>query len=127
MTLKFFPNSDPDILIRKLEPISFFGFDLAIDSVGAFPYRTNPRIIWAGISASDALSDLKKDIDSLLGPDDRLFHPHITLARLRTPKVFNETIDQVRFRVAEFCLFSSILTPEGPRYSKLHTFTAKGI
>lgn len=47
---------------------------------GAFPDRRSPRVLWAGISGDiPRLAALARE----MSVDDRPFHPHLTLARLR--------------------------------------------
>lgn len=63
-------------------------FPLTLRGVGHFPPRGHPRVLWAGVEASEALDSLHRRIEKVvvrmgLPPERRRFFPHVTLARLR--------------------------------------------
>jgi 2'-5' RNA ligase len=64
-----------------------------VSGVGAFPGRGRPRVIWCGIDDPDgALTRLEQAASSGLAPlgfppEDRPYHPHVTLARVRDGRV----------------------------------------
>jgi len=106
-------------------------FSLTIKGLGFFPPRGQPRVLWAGLEASEDLKKLKGRVDGRLrelglAPDGRKFSPHITLARLRgTPRT--RLADFLAgyglfslppFAVDEFHLYSSVLTPGGAVHQK---------
>ncbi|RMF05158.1 RNA 2',3'-cyclic phosphodiesterase [Candidatus Woesearchaeota archaeon] len=136
ITLKFLGETeswqDIDKSMRNLE---FEKFSITINDIGAFPNQKFPRVIWAGISESKELLNLKRDVDSLIRnfKDDKPFHPHITLARTRREtRIDFETLRKILLKGSErsvlvnsVFLFKSTLTPEGPVYTKLAEHSAK--
>ncbi len=63
-------------------------FDLGIAGSGCFPEPARPRTVWVGINgALDTLSRLQEQIDAATAAwtpkEDRTFHPHLTIARIR--------------------------------------------
>jgi 2'-5' RNA ligase len=111
-------------------------FALALAGVGRFPPgdRRPPRVLWVGVSPQPALADLHARVTAALvgigfAADDRPFHPHITLARLKTgqasPPGVQRWLQQhaafqtAPFAVGYFSLFSSTLTPQGAHYRVL--------
>jgi len=65
---------------------------LRVRGAGAFGRPTHPRTLWAGIDGDrDSLTALVADLRHTLAPlglepEDRKFHPHLTLARARGPR-----------------------------------------
>jgi 2'-5' RNA ligase len=133
VTLFFIGDTDRvDAVKDALETVKFAPFDLAFAGVGRFPLgdKKPPRVLWAGIHPQPALNQLQAQVSAALAgagfqAEDRPFSPHITLARLKTEHPSPETsqfLSQNRtFQtnptpISEFILFSSVLTPQGPRY-----------
>jgi 2'-5' RNA ligase len=64
-------------------------FEITLESVGVFPPRGAPRVLWVGVGAGTApLVELQRRlaerITALGVPlEERPFHPHLTLARWR--------------------------------------------
>ncbi|HOV60222.1 MAG TPA: RNA 2',3'-cyclic phosphodiesterase [Candidatus Hydrogenedentes bacterium] len=108
---------------------------LATRGVGAFPGMARPAVCWAGVDVlSGDLSALRSLVfeaarEAGCGPDGKAFHPHVTLARSRSPEesrnlarwlgeaghpVFGEP-----FQVERLVLFQSELRPEGARHTPL--------
>lgn len=94
-------------------------FKLGIKGFGAFPELNDGRILWAGCERGSkeitALAQtLRRQLDDLgIGYDDKPFVPHITLARMRSPKNLSRLADngkmkqEVLFEVNEIVLFDS--------------------
>ena len=64
--------------------------EIAVRGLGWFPNERNPRVFWAGIEAGESLRKLAGHTERVLAElgvpvEDRGFHPHLTLARRRTP------------------------------------------
>lgn len=63
--------------------------EVTVKGVGAFPNMRDPRVLWMGVQANEALVKLHREIGAALRNSDisveegRDFHPHITLARIR--------------------------------------------
>jgi RNA 2',3'-cyclic 3'-phosphodiesterase len=136
LTLRFIGDT---ILANKVEAIdeammsiTAAAFDLALYGVGRFPpgHRKPPRVLWVGIAPQPDLNRLQHAVEQALEsvgfePDSRPFSAHITLARLKSYGLLPEVADFLHahvdfavdpFRVSEFRLYESELTPRGPRY-----------
>ena len=110
-------------------------FEIALAGVGAFDRRGEPTVLWAGVSPQEPLKSLHKKIDQAIAriglePERRAYAPHITLARLPhgSGRVggFLETAGRLAsppFRVDEFRLYESRLTPEGAIYSVVERYS----
>lgn len=73
----------------RLDSIVFEPFKIGIASLGAFPSRANPRIVWAGAGAgSDKLRALAASVDGAIAPlgfaRRQRFVPHITVFRVKS-------------------------------------------
>jgi 2'-5' RNA ligase len=63
-------------------------FDVALSGFGAFPSLSRPNILWVGVQAAPGLAELHGRIERAFEPlgfaaDNRVFRPHITVARMR--------------------------------------------
>jgi 2'-5' RNA ligase len=139
LTLKFFGNIEES----KIEPIvtSIGGpiqttppFLLKVRGVGAFPHLKNPRVIWMGlVDGKEVLTHFQKQLEEALekigfAPEERAFHPHLTLGRMKSSKGREELIGRMeKLKEEEFgnlqiegvVLFRSDLRPTGPIYTPL--------
>ncbi|TYP70784.1 RNA 2',3'-cyclic phosphodiesterase [Paenibacillus methanolicus] len=95
ITLQFLGNTETDRLdqvSRKLAAVVALhegpALSLTIESLGTFGRPTTPAILWAGIGGEGAVplhgiqrrvADAMKSIG--FAPDNRPFHPHLTVAR----------------------------------------------
>jgi len=144
LTLKFLGNTDPDripgIQKKLTETLALSApFQLSLDSAGVFPNTKNPRILWIGLKdEEDALNPLQANIENALESigfpkEQKPFSPHLTLARIKSPKgkkelndeldaVNQEGIDPHPFEVGEIHLYESQLTPKGSIYTVLANF-----
>ncbi|HKI02193.1 MAG TPA: RNA 2',3'-cyclic phosphodiesterase [Thermoanaerobaculia bacterium] len=111
--------------------------DLRLGSGGTFPPGRPARVAWAGVEAPEELTALQADITraavEALGfePEERGFHPHVTLARCPDPWR-REAIDKFKtaftgpigppFLADHGILFESKLSPKGARYRAVETF-----
>jgi len=118
-------------------------FELSAGRVGAFSSIRNPRVIWAGIGGEvDAVkalqSDVKNSVRSFVAEQEtRAFKPHVTLGRVRPVKArdLRQVSDALAaaaerdfgsWRVGEFALMQSKLSPHGSEHSTLATFPLGG-
>ena len=94
LTLKFLGNVSPDavdLIVGAVSKVaeSHDPFVLRLGSAGAFPGRGSPRVLWVGLDgAVSALQLLQREIADALNAlgfagSDRVFRPHLTLARIR--------------------------------------------
>lgn len=67
-------------------------FKIVVGQAGAFPKLEAPRVLWIGVTdESGELSVLKQHLEDECAKldfvrEERSFHPHLTIARLRGPK-----------------------------------------
>jgi RNA 2',3'-cyclic 3'-phosphodiesterase len=144
LTLKFLGETDPDrisgIQNKLTETLaSFAPFRLSLDSAGVFPDTQRPRVLWVGLKdecgeLETLQSNIEKALESVGFPlEQRSFSPHLTLARVKSPKgkkelkneldaVNQEGIDPHPFDVVRVHLYESQLTPTGSIYTVLANF-----
>ena len=65
--------------------------------LGAFPSLEHGSVLWAGIEDGAALTGLARSIGAAMAglgfqQEVRPFHPHVTIARLRTPRAIREIV-----------------------------------
>ena len=105
-------------------------FAVVFDALGAFPRSKRATVLWVGVSnGEDSLNRLAdrswSAIDAIgFPPEDRPFHPHLTLSRLRPPEDVNRLISEanplrVPARVDAITVFRSHLRQGGARYEVL--------
>jgi RNA 2',3'-cyclic 3'-phosphodiesterase len=108
-------------------------FRLSIEESGTFPPRGAARVLWLGFrDESGQLSRLQRRLEQEcesagFPAEPRAFKPHLTLARLRTPKdahALSEahrhaTFGPYHFQVSELLVIRSQLGPGGSRYTAL--------
>lgn len=115
--------------------------DLRLSGGGTFPPNRPARVAWVGLDAPDELTALQADITQAaveaLGfePEDRPYHPHVTLARCPDPWR-REAIDKFKtaltgpvgppFVADHGVLFESKLSPKGARYRAVEVFPLGG-
>ncbi len=138
-TLRFLGECTDSVyyeVVDALQEVQTSAFSLALHNVGYFPPRGNPRILWVGMKQCPGLTDLKSSIDARLkhtGVDDeeRKFHPHITVARLKdgtphtaiVPFITQNSLFQTEpYEITEFHLYSSILSQHGATHTLEETF-----
>ncbi|HEX7001958.1 MAG TPA: RNA 2',3'-cyclic phosphodiesterase [Trueperaceae bacterium] len=100
--------------------------NLAATGIGAFPHLDRARVLWAGVKGDlRHLRELQSVVAAALRQmglpiDDRPFHPHITLARARSPWPLPDGLDRSMsfgtWRAGEVILYESRTEPAGARY-----------
>ena len=137
-TLRFLGDLDPSALgplerevalaARTTPPLA-----VAYSGVGFFPDRERPRILWVGIrDPTGEVGRLQERISrglSSLGipPEERPFHPHVTLGRIRgtlpdgrlIARVESCTFEHPPVSVPAVEIMQSVLTPRGSQYTLL--------
>jgi 2'-5' RNA ligase len=95
VTLKFLGDVDEttvpkieDAMVRSVAGIAPFQFRLR--GVGAFPSRGPTKVIWVGMEGAEPMGEIAGRLEKLLEPigfvrEDRLFQPHLTVARVKSP------------------------------------------
>jgi 2'-5' RNA ligase len=110
-------------------------FRASVETVGSFPNRRRPRVVWVGVGAGQQeLVALHDDLERPLMDlgcyrrEERRYTPHITLGRIRGERpatALATTLDrQANWQggvteVREVHVLSSELTPHGPIYTLL--------
>lgn len=137
-TLKFLGDVRPekiDVVSEVIQRVAdtHSPFSIEFGGIGAFPNLARPRVIWVGITeGASVVSQLAKTMNLELAhlgfPTDNRFHPHLTLARLRTAmnleplknvlRKYN-TINDAAMSVNEITLIQSQLHPSGAVYTPL--------
>lgn len=91
LTLKFIgdvPGQFQETIEQAIDPIEVRSFLLPIDGLGSFPPTGKAHAVWAGLATGHPhLFQLHKRIEDALfnigiEPEKRIYHPHITLARV---------------------------------------------
>lgn len=114
---------------------------LAVEGIGAFPNLRRPAVVWAGIrQISGDLAGFQQQVEHAargvgLEPDNKPFHPHVTLARIRELAASTGLVQAVKdradgpspafgdeFKAAAVALFRSDLKPGGPVHTRLEEF-----
>lgn len=126
--------------------------DLRTADLGAFPRMKNPRVLWLGLwGPAHKLESLYNDLGDFLDEfgceiEDRPFHPHITLGRVRSMDradipAFSDALHAtfadlaerglgspkrpIAFPVHEVQLIRSHLSHEGSQYEVLERYPLK--
>jgi 2'-5' RNA ligase len=106
-------------------------FQAQVQGCGAFPLRGQPRVLWIGVDdPTGGLTKLYRALEDECAQagfsrEERSFHPHLTVARLRQPQGARHLAEVHRqmgfqptsFRVSELCLIRSELMSAGSRYT----------
>jgi 2'-5' RNA ligase len=132
LTLRFIGDvveARADRFAGSLARVRVEPFILPVRGVGLFPARSPAKVLWAGVgNGHTRLYQLRQQVDeALLAVDPGLalpgFHPHFTLGRLgenSAPKEIahflerHQAFEAPPFRVAEFRLMASALSPGRP-------------
>ena len=140
-TVKFLgeiPESVVDEVDRRMRGLALRRMEVGVRGLGAFPDLRRPRVVWAGVSPHDLPSVTNSGqqvIDALEGigeSDDRGFHPHITVARVRSPRNLESLAAVIRecsakefgrSTISALKLKSSDLTPGGPIYRDVKEYS----
>ena len=107
-------------------------FSLTAEGGGAFPGTRNPRVLWVGfLEPLELVRQLQQNMENALSGagfprEDRPFHPHITVGRIRGPlppawgERFVKALSGRRFGVvpvSSFTLYESRSGPGGVVYT----------
>src|ERR1700730_6489217 len=91
VTLKFIgeqPEAAVERIKQALAPIAAGPAEIHFRGFGFFPTAKSPRVFWIGLQAGPQLAALAAAVDKSMASlgipkDDRVFSPHLTLARGR--------------------------------------------
>jgi 2'-5' RNA ligase len=148
LTLKFFGNLKQqdvgkiDNIFKTCLPAQR-PMTLEYGGWGTFPPQKSARSLWLGLGGQ--LAELKllwQNVQNEAAQagyqyDEKKYHPHLTLARFRSPKniymlhegLLDPSLHQVHgsFAVREINLMSSLLQPHGPVYESISSYQLRGI
>ena len=137
-TLKFLgeiSENNIESISKKLTDVarSVQPFNIQLSGMGAFPNLSYIRVVWVS-ALSDDFINLHKSISSALPGNNKEAKPHLTIARIRSPRG-KDIIAKIirRYEQASFgtmpvnkiCLKKSTLTPRGPIYEDIKVFELK--
>jgi 2'-5' RNA ligase len=124
-----------EILLQRLGKIvaEHSVFDVVYRSIGCFPDKKHPRVLWIGCENTDGkLITLKAAIDKELRSsgieiERRPFTPHVTLGRVTSERELphllsileNLTFEPRVATIGEITMMKSVLHPQGANYSIL--------
>jgi RNA 2',3'-cyclic 3'-phosphodiesterase len=140
LTVKFigeYPDTRLDVLLKILEEIHAAKIQLSFHGAGGFPLKSvHPRVLWVAPQMDENLLRLHDAIDRRLvdvgiARDDKPYHPHLTLARLKEDaspecvEILKKNSDTFfgKCPVDSFHLYESVLKTGGPVYSKIRSFS----
>lgn len=148
LTLKFIgerPAADQPAIEAALAEVTAVHppLDLQLRGMGCFPNVKRPRVLWLGVEGDTTpLGKLAKATDQALVAalpglerEKRRYHPHLTLARIKTRQAGQATADWLAtprdgavaaWRAEAVCLMRSQLHPEGAIYTCLRHFSLGG-
>lgn len=138
LTLKFLgevPEEQIELVGETLKAVAQATepFSFTVKGVGGFPDLRRPRVLWVGVEALQALIKLQQLVEKAMEqlgfpPEYRVYHPHITIGRVKTVtgiekvrEILREYAD-VKFGevlASHLTLFRSDLSREGPTYTPL--------
>lgn len=131
LTLKFIGEVDrhrAEDIALAMGSIKQRPFEIALAGVGIFGNR-GKGALWAGVAPHQELKLLHKKVDQAcrrtgLDPDNRAYHPHVTIARLGRAAGPTEPfierwagLSSASFEVHSICLYESRLGSEGASYT----------
>ncbi len=121
----------------RLGALSLKGGRAEVRGVGAFPNAANPRVVWCGTSpegeslVNSIAGSVSRALQGIGGQEKGEFKPHLTLARVRSPRNSQALAAEIRncsalvfglTDLAALRLKSSTLTPRGPVYSDVGVY-----
>jgi 2'-5' RNA ligase len=113
----------------------FSSSPITYESLGAFPNAHSPRVVWIGIRHNQIILELQAEIARAcagfgIPREDRMFHPHITLGRVKgtrnldrlTEAIKTITFEPIETYCSEILLMKSDLRPGGSIYTIMKSF-----
>jgi len=155
VTLKFI-GEQPEPAVEQIKPalgtVSAATAEIQFRGYGFFPTAKSARVFWIGMEADPKLAALAALVDDKMAAlgipkEERVFSPHLTLARgpggsgsprWRKGDGPNRAFERLQEKLAalpapefgtmtarEFFLYQSKLSPKGSQYTKLAGFALK--
>jgi len=141
VTLRFLgwgtPEARDRVLGRLHEELAGGAFTVGFGGLGAFPHPRRATVLWLGIDRGaerlGRIAEVAEEAARAGGfpPEERPFHPHLTLSRIRPPRDVTALIGGVRrfpltLRVREITLFRSRVSRRGAVYEAVATLPLSG-
>ena len=134
LTLLFLGETDSERLPALIEGLDRLSdraaIPVEISGAGFFPGRNRPRVAWVGLEPVDPIRALATAVRAGAGveADERPFHPHLTLARIRRAwgsgevARFESALAGVKLEgiLDRVVLFESRLSSAGAQHVPLH-------
>ena len=132
LTLQFLGNISPadlEVIQARLQDV-MKPLHLRAHGLGGFPSLRNPRVIWVGLTGDiDQLKSVQAAVETATGrSEERKFHPHLTIGRVREGRHLNVTLDPWKdhdfgeWDIRELLLMQSKLSPKGATHSVIARF-----
>lgn len=126
--------------LDMLSEVRVPSFDLSVAGAGFFPPRRRPNVLWLGVEQNPLLTELRNQIDEAVcaagfEPEERKFHAHVTVARLKEDAVVDDVGAFVAanalfrsrpFTASHFHLYSSVLGYDGAEHTREASFSLLG-
>lgn len=141
LTLRFagdIDNATARELADELARIEIRAFEMRLKGLGTFGGK-DPRTLWAGVEAGAELEALARACERAarnagLPPEPRTFKPHVTIARLKNPRIEplarllsrHGAFQSAPFMVGRFVLYSSRPQVGGGPYVVEEAFMLEG-
>lgn len=152
VTLKFIGEQPEAAVVKIKESLATIRArttEIRFRGCGFFPTAKSARVFWVGIEAGPELASLAAAVDGKMATlgipkEERVFSPHLTLARAggrsgapgrmkgdRPNRVFQRLREKLlavptpefgNIVAREFFLYQSQLSPKGSKYTKLERF-----
>ena len=140
ITIKFigaFNSEHAEPMKNKIQQdfVNCQSFNIFLSQFGFFPNQKNPKVFWLGTRDSGKIHQLAKiieDTTSIFGypQENKPFHPHITLGRIRHTLRADEidglskclksnNLENIQVCIKEVVFNRSDLKRTGPEYEKL--------
>lgn len=136
ITVRFLGSTEEVAYERVLEALAEAElgepFSMSFGGLGAFPRPSRATVLWLAIEAGGTrlaqLAALSEEAAQRAGiaPEDRPFHPHLTLSRIRPHQDVRSLIEQVApfplsEKVDRLVVYRSNLGGGGARYEELES------
>ena len=143
LTLKFLGDITPDEIDAARQAAAqtttalYSPLSVTLRGIGVFPNYKRPRVIWTGLSGETApLFEFQKNLDTNLEnagfkKESRPFKAHLTIGRIKSAmdgKTLGAALENFLdfqskpFYLETFILYKSVLSPQGPTYTRLAEF-----
>lgn len=131
ITLRFLDTIDHvtyERFLSGMHPVVETSFGIRLDGFGAFPNPRKATVFWAGVgdgAAQLAMINEQAEEAALsagLLPEERPFHPHLTLSRMRPPVDVHDLAEEelaLSWRCERLVMYRSHLGRGPARYEPL--------